>query len=365
MFEALQPANESRQSPRQEGQRSALHRLLWLVRHDDEATAACLATAKQIDLGDGESWLRAWQSLAERCCAQAEAATQSHATAEAAKFWRQAANYHLVADVGNESGGPAPAEANRCVVRFIESLDPPGAAVAIPWLEGRALDGLWCPVNGPDPTAAPVVLCVAETRYRKEALVAMLTPLAQARRLALLCIELDAVGDCGSLDLRVRPETAIVAAIDYLIDGLGTDPSRIAVLADGSPSSAVASGVALDGRAAAAVCDAGLWTLWEQDQLGSDAGHFGFGGPVMSAALRCPTLVPLEARAGIDPAHAYRLLARRYPRHGQVVVKTFGTAAASGLEPDPILAADVLLDWLHQYIDPNPQADAPPARRLA
>ena len=53
------------------------------------------------------------------------------------------------------------------------------------------------------------------------------------------------------------------------------DAGRLAVLADGGPSSLVARGVALDGRVAAVVCDGGVWELWEHAHTPSSADRFG------------------------------------------------------------------------------------------
>jgi hypothetical protein len=372
LFEAVNPARTSLpsdliQALQHDEWLSALHRLLWLCRGDDEATAVCLATAKAVELGNGTRWRQAWQGVAERCAERAKAAAQADAAGQATRFWLQAANYQLAAAAGSD-GDCAPnllAAANRSVVQFLESLDPPGAAVSIPWREGRTLNALYCPVHGAGSDAAPVVICVAETRYSKDALVAALAPQARPRGIAVLCIEPGEPAATGPLDLRARPETAIVAAIDYVIDGLGVDPRRIAVMADGSPSSLVASGVALDGRIAAAVCDAGLWALWEGEHLGSSAARLASGKAAAAAALPCPTLVPLDARDGIDPAHARRLLASRYPRNGRIAVTAFGTTDVAGWEPDPVLAADAVFDWLRPLIDSSTDAGSDRARRQA
>lgn len=371
MFDAKQPASTLyKDLLRNDDRRSEVHRLLWLVRDDDSATAQCLAAAKRIERDGSASWRPEWQGLAERCVERTKSAAQSGAVVDAAQTWTQAAIYYLAAASGSDaaSGRPLIAAANRCVVGYLDSINPPGAAVTIPWVEGRALDGLLCPVDVPGPAGMPMLICVAETRYRKEALAAMLAPQARARGIATLCIDAGEAADddqASDPDLRMRPETAIVAAIDHVVETLSVSPRRIAVMADGSASSLVARAVALDGRVAASVCDAGLWELWERAQADGRTGYSGIGEGAGPALLHCPTLVPLDAADGIEPAYARRLLAGRHHRTGQVRVEQYGSTDAAGWAPDPILAADTLLDWLCAQIDPDARADDARAHRLA
>ncbi|WP_322514875.1 hypothetical protein SR870_17870 [Rhodopseudomonas palustris] len=220
--------------------------------------------------------------------------------------------------------------------RYLRSFDPPGRAVTIPWRDEADLRGYYLPAGGSDTKAAPAVVCIGET-HSKDTLLAVMAAPARARGLALLCVDLSLAGAAPAPRGSVRLESCVSAIIDDLAERPGIDPTRIAVVADGSPSSLVARGVAMDGRVAAAVCDGGLWELWA-DAHGASSGCCAALPPMpIAAMIRCPTLVALRRDGGIDPAHARRLLAGRPGSHRSDFVVADCAGADAEMAPETIL----------------------------
>lgn len=232
-------------------------------------------------------------------------------------------------------------------------LETSGSAelVAIPWRDDFALRGLYRPAAA----RAPAVACIAESRHTAEDLLAAWAGSTGARGLALLCVDLGSDVAATALGESRRPETCITAIVDFLIEQPGTDPDLIAIVADGSPSSLVARGVALDGRVAAAVCDAGVWDLWEHAQIGL---RRRFLGRPHLATPRCPTFLALRPDDGIDAEYARRLLAQQGSGRHAVTVQAVGSVSgADGAVRGPAAATETILDWLcaqllRQDVDP-------------
>lgn len=228
----------------------------------------------------------------------------------------------------------------------IDTLSPQADIVSIPWREGHAIEGCFVASGAPASDDVPVILCVGESRLSKEQLLAAFAQSAHESGMSLLGIDLPAPIRSLEAEPPATPETAIVAAIDYLHERAGVDAERIAVVADGSPSSMVARGVALDGRVAAAVCDAGVWQLWEHDQIcGLEAA--GSIEPLAVRALRCPTLMLIRSNDGIDPEHVRQLLARSGTR--DVDLREFAPSGPDRTEP-LASAAEIVVQWLTEQL---------------
>ncbi|MBI5130885.1 MAG: hypothetical protein HZA66_15700 [Rhodopseudomonas palustris] len=235
------------------------------------------------------------------------------------------------------------------IARYLKSFDPPGAVVAIPWRHDADLDGYYLPCSDAGTQPTPVIVGIGET-YGKGALLTALARPARDRRLALLCVDLGSAGDTSVQRCAIRPESCVSAVVDYLVEQPEIDPARIAVIADGSPSSLVARGVAMDGRVAAAVCDGGLWEQWEHAQTTRlSSGLHAIAPRPIAASIRCPTLIPLRPDSGIDPAYARQLLANgRSDRRNNISVADYaatdaGTVAAS------------ILDWVDRQLNRSPR----------
>lgn len=249
-------------------------RLLCVAQNEGVSFSECVAAAKLIRSSNGPGWRQAWEELARSHLRRAQDACRTGNELAAQKGWLHAANYFMAAAIESCPEGAEPtlgALAHTCLRHFLAKLTPQGETVVIPWLEERSLEGFYLPVTSHGANAHPVVVCIAETRRTKEEILSLVLRSARQRGMALLCVDLPDEAPSP----RVAAETGITAALDYLIESRGTDPARIAVIGDGSPSSLVTRGIALDGRAAAAVCDGGLWDLWAARQ--TDACGAGLG----------------------------------------------------------------------------------------
>jgi dienelactone hydrolase len=154
-------------------------------------------------------------------------------------------------------------------------------------------------------------------------------------------------------------ETSIGRCVDYLIERGDIDERRIGILGDGTGSSFIARGVALDQRVAAAVCDGGIWDLHERAFLmnrmcrteGSKAAlnleKFGHHG--IMKEFKCPILVTLGEHGWLDASEC-ESFSRYFEDHGlDISVKVFRaaeTAASHGHFDNPTFANEYMFDWL-------------------
>ncbi|NEW91897.1 alpha/beta hydrolase [Rhodopseudomonas sp. BR0M22] len=328
-------------------------RLLCVAKNDGVSYSECITAAELIRSSSGPGWRQAWEELARSHLRRAEQTRRSGKDAATQKAWLHAANYFMAAAIERTPEGPEPtlqALARTCLRHYLENLTPQGETVAIPWLEGRSLEGFYLPIvpHGADP--GPVVVCIAETRRTKEEILSLVLRSARQRGMALLCVDLPdemAAGCCA-------PETGITAILDYLTDSRGIDAARIAVIGDGSPSSLVTRGIARDGRVAAAVCDGGLWDLWATQQTEARGAALGMmQSCARPSVLTCPLLVPLRDGDGIAPAHARHLLTERHPGNRDILLKVFGENSGTPWPIDGydwILVADFVFDWLSRHL---------------
>ena len=328
-------------------------RLLCVAKNDGASFSECVTAAKLIRSSDGPGWRQAWEELARSHLCRAEEACRVGNEAAAQRSWLHAANYFMAAAIERTPEGADPtlqALARTCLRHYLENLKPQGETVAIPWLEGRALEGFYLPIGQQGADAGPVVVCIAETRRTKEEILSLVLRSARQRGMGLLCVDLPVEASAA----RSGPETGITATVDYLTDSRGIDPARIAVIGDGSPSSLVARGIALDGRISAAVCDGGLWDLWATQQTEARGAALGMvTSCARPQALICPLLVPLRAGDGIDPVHARHLLSEHHPGNRDVLLKVFGETSDASWPVDGydwILVADFVFDWLSQQL---------------
>ncbi|WP_346296253.1 hypothetical protein LRC39_02760 [Rhodopseudomonas sp. P1] len=329
-------------------------RLLCVAQNEGVSFSECVAAAKLIRSSNGPGWRQAWEELARSHLRRAQEACRTGNELAAQKGWLHAANYFMAAAIESCPEGAEPtlgALAHTCLRHFLAKLTPQGETVVIPWLEERSLEGFYLPVTSHGANAHPVVVCIAETRRTKEEILSLVLRSARQRGMALLCVDLPDEAPSP----RVAAETGITAALDYLIEARGIDPARIAVIGDGSPSSLVTRGIALDGRAAAAVCDGGLWDLWAARQTDACVAALGMvqAGPRLPA-MNCPMLVPLRAGEAIEPGHARHLLAQHHPGNRDILLKVFGETSSGPWTLDgydPILVADFVFDWLGQQLN--------------
>jgi len=324
--------------------------------------AECLLAASRIDVNDSASWRGEWHRLADANRGRAEQALVAGHLATAQNSWLRSANYYHAASLAARPGvgaqpdlDPDDSAAELALARFcIENYlagHPRGEVVAIPWLEGRSLDGyLLFPSTHAGP--APAVICVGASGRRKNELFFAMTRHARDRGLALLCVD---IGDADEAPRRrARPETSIVAVVDYLTERGDIDGERIAVIGDGSASSWVTRGVALDRRLAAAVCDGGIEELWQSEFATGQGGLQAMAQPIPPAwKTNCPLLVVMEENGWLDPHYARSLLSQHESARSNLSVKIFESAEIGSLHTsadNPTLANEYIFDWIQNQM---------------
>jgi hypothetical protein len=172
--------------------------------------------------------------------------------------------------------------------------------------------------------------------------------------MALLCIDLPEPVRTSDNEACAGPETAIVAAIDFLCERAGVDAGRIAVVADGTLSSAVAKGVALDGRPAAAVCDGGVLQMWEDEVAAGPEAAEAIEPIALLRRIRCPTMIFTNPKDGLHPDYIRRLLARSGKQNFDL--REFRPTGPDE-EPPEARPAKMMFEWLCEQLKANRSAD--------
>lgn len=335
-------------------------RLLGAAQEGGSTISECFLTAGRIDPGDEESWHREWKKTADASNKRGNAAFNSGNVLTAQSNWLRAINYYQAAafhfDAADKRWQAMRASMRSCARRYLEHLTPAGEVVQIPWLDGYPLEGYFLPAPAAS-NRTPVVICIGEPGHRKEEYLYKTARYARDRGMSLLAVDLLGAGTgarFGKVAGRPDLETAIGHAMDYLTTRDDIDECRIAILGDGSGSSFVARGVALDGRFAAAVCDGGIWDL--QERMFSMNRHASFESGIARNELRsiarnikCPVLVTLGEHGWLGADHVTELLRQIQADHQDISLKIFTgseTAASQGHTDNPTLANEFIFDWI-------------------
>ena len=340
-------------------------RLLGVAQEGGSTISECLLAASRIDARDSDSWHREWGKMADASNDRANTALNLGNLLTAQSNRLRAVSYYQTSAFGLDSTDKRQHRALKamrtCARRYIEHLTPAGEVIEIPWLDGYALEGYFLPAPGAS-NKTPVVVCMGEPGHRKEEYLYKSARYARARGMSLLAVDLFGSGTdvrfekiVGRRDL----ETAASHVMDYLTTRRDIDKYRIAILSDGSGSSFVARGVALDRRFAAAVCDGGIWDLHERAFLTNrsasrnpDMAATGGDGR-LAQKLACPVLITFGARGWLEADRVTELFDRLKANHRDITLKIFHgseTAAAQGHCDNPTLANEVIFDWLADHL---------------
>jgi dienelactone hydrolase len=349
------------QSPESEELSFEFMRLLGVTQEGGSTVSECFLAASRIDSRDQDSWYREWRRLADASNERASNAHNRGNLLTAQSNWLRAINYYHACAFGLDSGNKRQQGVLRtmraCARRYIEHLKPAGEIVEIPWLESYSLEGYFLPVPSASNTT-PVVVCMGEPGHRKEEFLYKTARYARDRGMSMLAVDL--LGSCTGVQFEKivgRPdlETAVGHVMDYLMTRDDVDQRRIAILGDGSGSSFIARGVALDQRFAAAVCDGGIWDLHERaflmDRISRcDADLAASSVPSrLAQRLGCPVLITLGGQGWLEPDRVTDLFDRIKINHRDISLKIFSsseTAAAQGHADNPTLANEFIFDWL-------------------
>ncbi|MDE5452497.1 alpha/beta hydrolase [Bradyrhizobium sp. CSA112] len=336
-------------------------RLLGAAQEGGSMISECLLAASRIDPTDvGDSWYREWIRMADISNERANAAFKRGHVLTAQSNWLRAINYYQASafdfDAADKKQEHALRTMRACARRYIAHLTPPGVVVEIPWLNGYALEGYFLPAPAAS-GRAPVVVCMGEPGHRKEEYLYKAARYARDRGMSMLAVDLLGSGTCAKFDEVVgRPdlETSVGHVMDYLTTRDDVDERRIAILGDGSGSSFVARGVALDNRFAAAVCDGGIWDMHERAFLmnrhsPNGLGSNGVEGGSAGRKFHCPVLITMGEQGWLERDHVTDLFERLKIANSDISLKIFEsseTAAAQGHRDNPTLASEFIFDWM-------------------
>lgn len=347
--------------PDNEDLSNELVRLLGAAQEGGATVSECLATASRIKPADDDRWYQEWKRTADANHERGNGALGRGHVLTAQSNWLRAINYYEAASHPLEAAdGRVKAALTRmrtCARHYLEHLVPAGEVVEIPWLYDYPLQGYFLPATA-GPAPAPVVICIGEPGSRKEAYLSKMTRYARDRGMALLAVDLLGCGTGAEFEnVAGRPdlEAAIGCVMDYLLARADVDEHRIAILGDGSGSSFVARGVALDRRFAAAVCDGGIWDLHERAFLMNRIGSLGLSLAAtnrrsnIARYIKCPVLITVGEHGWLEKDHVAGLFDQLKASHRDIQLKIFSgaeTAAAQGHADNPTLANEYIFDWI-------------------
>jgi hypothetical protein len=225
-----------------------------------------LATVATITDGDAQSWVTAWQALAARIAAIADAALADGHRVSARDAYLRASVYHAAVlplvdgvadaeDVLHASFG----EHRRCFEAYIALLDVPGQKVEIPY-EGSTLPGYFF-APAADGVARPTLIL----NNGSDGAVTTLWP-AFGRGAAdrgFNVVVFDGPGQQSMLFERGVPfrpdwEHVITPVVDYLVGRPDVDADRIAIYGISQAGYWVPRALAFEHRLVAAIVDPGV-----------------------------------------------------------------------------------------------------------
>jgi dienelactone hydrolase len=340
-------------------------RVLTTAQGGAATISECISASKNIVPGDGESWFRAWNQLAERNRARADQALERRSLQAATSNWLRASNYYRTSELflAAEDGRRRSAILNmrQCAQSYLRNSVPKGEILQIP-LGKRTMEAYYLRANGT--ARQPVVVCVGSTDDFKEGLLCSIPRIASESGYSVLLVDVIGSGtgirDTNVVDPVVVVEDVIGYWIDHLWDRSDVDGSRLAIYGIGLGGAYATRCAARDNRIAAAVCDGGLWDYRERMfverrlRKASDTpidsrltARLMLAGPLQT--IGCPYLVTMGAqdRSGVQDALALLDAARSAGLAAHL--KVFAPEE-TGSFPDhvdnPALVHEYSFDWL-------------------
>ena len=341
-------------------------RLLGAAQEGGSTVSECFLTASRIDPKDHESWYREWNKTADANHERGNTALSCGNFLTAQSNWLRAMNYYSAAvfdfDFADKRLQAGLANMRTCARRYLEHRTPAGEIVEIPWLSGYPLEGYFLPAPAAS-AQTPVVICIGEPGHRKEEYLYKTARYTRDRGMSLLAVDLLG-SDNGAQFENVVGRSDLEMAASYIMDYLTTrddvDKRRIAILGDGSGSSFVARGVALDHRFAAAVCDGGIWDLQERAFLAERIAPLDAGIPAslvgsrISRNLKCPILITIGEHGWLEAERVNVLFEQLKKDKRDITLKIFmetETAASQGHADNPTLANEFIFDWIADRLE--------------
>jgi dienelactone hydrolase len=321
----------------------------------------CISASKNIVPGDGESWFRAWNQLAERNRARADEALERRSLHAATSNWLRASNYYRTSELflAVEDGRRRAAILNmrQCAQSYLRNSFPKGEILQIPFGK-RTTEAYYLRANGI--ARQPVVICVGGGDDFKEDLLCSIPRIASESGYSVLLVDVIGSGtgikDTNIVGPVVEVEDVIGHWIDHLWDRSDVDGSRLAIYGIGLGGAYATRFAARDSRIAAAVCDGGLWDYRERMfverrlRKADDsrlAARLMLAGPLQT--IGCPYLVTMGAQDRLGVQDALALLDAAHGAGLAAHLKVFGPEE-TGSFPDhvdnPALVHEYVFDWL-------------------
>ncbi len=340
-------------------------RVLGSAQEGGSTISECFLTASRIEAGDDESWYRAWKAIAETNKARGDHAHAAGNIHSALSNWLRASNYYRTSEVflKLDDGRRAAAldQMRACSHLAVTHQPSGGELVRIPCFGDGFVEAYFVRAPVADPRT-PVVVCIGGPEHFKDEHLHTLLRQAHARGLSLLLADLPGQGSAPRIKgmVRYEVETAISCCVDYLIARDDIDERRIVILGDGLGAAFASRAAGLDDRFAAAVCDAGIWDIYQrvsatqwlfgddgQDTIGNEIRRMHRHGGVTS--IKCPILMTFGEHDWIDLRHADTLCAALVDEGVDVTLKVFSateTAAAHGQSNNPTIGNEFIFDWI-------------------
>jgi dienelactone hydrolase len=340
--------------------------VLGTAQEGGSTISECFLAATRITSGDDESWHREWKKLADTCKSRGDLAARQGNTNTAQSNWLRASNYYRTAElflnIDDRRRGHILEHMQICSHLYLSHLVPKGEIIQIPGTDDSLMQGYF--LRAPGAAAqTPVVICIGGPDHLKEEHLYKMPRHAHARKLSLLLVDLPGQGVGPRGDNLVGPndiETSISCWVDYLASRGDVDVERIAVFGDSLGASFASRAAGLDHRLSAAVCDGGIWDLYERafllKRISGDDNRDSIKDQVsklwrhsIANRIRCPILVTLGECDWLETNYAAEFYNYLKEAGVDISLKIFlaaETAASHAQIDNPTIGNEFIFDWI-------------------
>lgn len=304
-----------------------------------------------------QNWVEAWTNIGDAHCLCADLNIEMGAFDEAIQAWLCALTAFEVArrlcDEGPRSRDIS-AKVESTIQEFGSALEKKVERVQIACGEPDELLAYYLPAIGSD-LCTPAVVCISSEQETGAVLLARLLPVVIDRGMSVLVVSHEDVSQG-----RGQSEVLLSCCLDYLSDRPDVDATRIGVYGEGLSAVLATDFAVSDRRAAAAVCDGGLWS-WGRtlasvrwmtrtaDVVDED---------IVSACrsrllrqLRCPVLVVAGGRGTVSASEAIKLKAEgAAARIDLELVMPHTTRTSLGEIENFVTSDDCIFGWLERKL---------------
>jgi dienelactone hydrolase len=346
--------------------------VLGTAQEGSSTISECFLTAARITPGDDESWHREWKKIADTCKSRGDLALQQGNINTAQSSWLRASNYYRTAElflyIDDRRRRDILEQMQTCSHLYLSYLTPRGEIIQIPGSDGGLMHGYFLRAPGSAPQT-PVVICIGGPDHLKEEHLYKMPRHAYARKLSLLVAGLPGQGICQGNNVVGRNdiETSISCWVDYLAGRGDVDVERIAIFGDGLGASFASRAAGLDHRLSAAVCDGGIWDLYERafllGRLSGDNHQESIKGQVsrlwrhsIAKRIRCPILVTLGECDWLETKYAAEFYSYLKEEGIDISLKIFSaaeTAASHAQIDNPTIGNEYVFDWIAARLGAN------------